>query len=789
MIKKTYLILCLLCCLGAGNRVFGFQQSGHKVFEVKGVRANKKIGVIEVGLNTNLAFNPKTDLNATETIDKRPRKLLFYKEGIDSADETTLLFLIDVSASMSQSLSIIQNAIADAVLSSERYRFFFAPFSYQPGDTVSFRITQARERLAVLTPAAVDVTNIFYALSMNLGVLSRMSGGKKALILITDEATDKADAAKNSAEEWSRLAGKIGKLGDDFVIFTIAIGATPEAPMYQRLSALSSSQADQAFYFPTDFTPDTLKNALTQILQQCIPQRRLLQFRPSNPIFIGEDRRIDMQLVPQKAQTSYSYRFGSYIAPLNFRANIQDLFYWSVLFIIGVILVFLIFAVLSLMVPFYKQKEFKRKYVKPFKRQGNKVSFDPVTNDPIREGDMVVEKCSQVIPLATWEALGRCPNYPECTSFLGCSGAGAKEDIQEHFFSQKGILKKLNWLFFGSIGGFMAWTVYALYQITDLSSFKHTLAVFFQFMFGNIGSEKLDELENTGFVGICIGALLSLTLAIVEELGQSRKFSYLRILSTLVLGFFISLFTFMTGALLQFYLSSFLAGLLTWLLFGVTFGLVISVGSSVSVSRGIAGGLIASISAFFVYFLGVVVVQKGYLGASPALQYIIDGVKMLSFISLGAIMGVVMVTVVSRLEDFELEYIYPVEYNGMLAPISKWLKSGLEISIGTASKSHVFIKWDDPSVLENHARLSYRDGRVLIEPLGEVLVNGVILPEKRKFALQDNDVVQLGRHSTTAFRYREKRTESKGAASVHHSIREAQDRKRPRPEIKIKRRE
>ena len=185
--------------------------------------------------------------------------------------------------------------------------------------------------------------------------------------------------------------------------------------------------------------------------------------------------------------------------------------------------------------------------------------------------------------------------------------------------------------------------------------------------------------------------------------------------------------------------------MIIWSLFGVGFGSILSINSSIELKRGVLGGVIASIISFFIY---------------TAIIYLVpdDGLaKLLSFIILGAVLGALVVTVIANLEDFELVYLSPSEYTGMVKPISKWLKKGMEIYIGSMSKCYVFIKWEDKHVGERHAKLVYSQANVFIIPLHETMVNGVIVPENQKTQLMNNDIIQLGRGSISKMQYKEKR--------------------------------
>ena len=87
----------------------------------------------------------------------------------------------------------------------------------------------------------------------------------------------------------------------------------------------------------------------------------------------------------------------------------------------------------------------------------------------VKEGiahELVVVKCPrQLTTLATWEYVkNQCPNYPRCLDFqTPCDGAGAPTD-RDKFFSGKGMFRRLNWVWFGMVGGFIGWSLFALFK-------------------------------------------------------------------------------------------------------------------------------------------------------------------------------------------------------------------------------------------------------------------------------------------------------------------------------------
>ncbi len=180
----------------------------------------------------------------------------------------------------------------------------------------------------------------------------------------------------------------------------------------------------------------------------------------------------------------------------------------------------------------------------------------------------------------------------------------------------------------------------------------------------------------------------------------SRKESLLKILLRTVAGILISCIVFTIG----FYVQQkgagpFFTGLISWLLFGIGLGYILSIKSSVSLSNGIIGGTLASVSAFLVFSVISNFTPIDFLFAN-----------LISMIVLGTIMGAVIVSIVTALEEYELEVIAPAGYLRTI-PISKWLKSRIGVTIGKSSNSYVYIKWDDREVKPNHAELFAEDGK------------------------------------------------------------------------------
>lgn len=764
--KGFYLvvIICLGICVPI--RLFTQLPIGQPVFEIYSVKPDKRLGALSISINSNIDIREK-DLVGVEKIGFASLHALKYEKvdpryrpkvdkDSEKAEDIAVLFLVDAGTGMTPYLESIRTGIKRALRDGNRCSFFVSGYTNDLHELSALPMIQADTVLSrSLKEGQSTASQLPNTLTSVLIDYDTFPQPKKVIIVLSNQPAEQEIHKREFEQTLARVREQLKKSHTNYLIYGVGLGPSADMSTFHSLADATPSPADDAIHLPGTAIADTLAGTLSIILRNSIPRLKTFYFKPEKYIYVGENR--DLSLIYRQRDleltANKTYRAGSFIAPVFLGANTKSLLFWMGLLVVGSVFVFALFVLLSLFVPYFNRLDFRRKYVMPYVRQGNKTETDPVTGDPIQEGDLVVNKCAQLIPLAIWEALGRCPNHPECTSSMGCNGAGQKEVIQGNFFSQKGILKKLNWLFFGAVGGYLVWTAYAMYQFTDMSSYQTLVNQLFTLMESDITGDKLAELQLTGFIGLSIGAILSVTLAYVEEVGQSRKFSLLRILGKFFLGVFFSVLTLLLGSKLQLEINNyFISGLITWMLFGLSFGLILSIGSGIQFFRAFLGGVLASVIAFLFYFLGVIAVQNLYVGTGPTMQYLVDFIKMTSFIVLGGVLGYGIVSIVSRLEDFELEYVAPKEVSGMVAPISKWLKAGVDVAIGTSSKCYVYVKWNDPAVAGIHAVITYSDRQVFIEPFAETLVNRVIIPMKKKTPLQANDQIRLGRDSTTIFR-------------------------------------
>lgn len=446
-----------------------------------------------------------------------------------------------------------------------------------------------------------------------------------------------------------------------------------------------------------------------------------LQARSAQMFYTGETHKIRVQWASESSVAdSKAFAPGSLVAPF----PTPDQFSWLDMMVIGLLIVSVFLLILSEGTSLYSRVLFRMKYVKKYRevKMPKVTKHDPLTDDPFRDDELVVVRCRTMTSLNTWKFQNhQCMNYPDCMHKANPCQDGENSTGYEKFFSQKGIYKKLNWLWLGSLGGVIAGIIWTATR--------------------GIISGVLSQ----SIFGFMLGFTLATSLAYAEERGQGRAFSWMRVGLRGITGAAVGLALFSLGG---FFASGIGGGyvfqLLIWLFFGTALGYVLSLNSSILAVRGLLAGLAGSFVGFNIYYFLLLQFQNDSLAI------------VISLICFGAIMALIMVTVINRLEDFELEILSPPNFRQRIIPISKWLKLQYDIFIGSDQDNRVWVKWNDEVVLPEHAQLSYDKTNVYIEPFGETLLNGRRIPLHKKTCLKDGDVVQLGRDSVSRMQYREK---------------------------------
>jgi len=402
--------------------------------------------------------------------------------------------------------------------------------------------------------------------------------------------------------------------------------------------------------------------------------------------------------------------------------------FWDIL-VSCLLLLAVILLVFSEIFPLFHVQRFKRKYVFPYSavQKRDERKLHPITGQAIPPGELVVKMCDKEfcnVPLSVWKRKNyQCSHCPD-----QCDGN--LDTWSQRFFTQKGGSKKLNWLWFGAVGGALAWIVNEVLNL----------------LIPNVAPYVTPQIEYTLF-GVAIGFGYAFMLSWVQELGQGSSFSYLWFFVRTLIGMALGALIFWGLSMLG---ANDLLGAVAWVLFCTLLGVVLSIQSSVLWMRGILSGLFAGVISAFIYY------------ALPLLSPNPDAalVKMITLITAGAVLGYFIIRIVQQLDKIELEVVRPSARSGLVFSLDKHLKAGSEVIIGKDMKtSTVRVKWEDDHALGQHAVLQMNDNKVFISPLGEAelwieddrLING------KKKQLKGGEIIQLSRSDrATTFKYLQK---------------------------------
>jgi len=537
------------------------------------------------------------------------------------------------------------------------------------------------------------------------------------------------------------LLEAIKKNIDNLSIYPFLIGADKAKIDLSFAKQIADKTKDKkdGYKFYKEVNTIRFENDLADIHKKYFDNYNLI-IDPGNKRFRGENRTLSVYWSNDEGMIydRFNYKIGT---PLE--DAIEEKFSitsWLTWWFIGAILVLAILALFSFLIPEIRRMNFKKNFVRVYGdiKEAGVQKRDPVTGEVFEDDDLVVIKCQHMTAYSSWQFhKNQCAYYPdECED-------GVINVDSSRFFSQEGVNRRLNWLWFGILGGFLSWTLSSLLVLLPES----ITGVFSNFLLSTLGlSSDLGRYITTEWVlGLSLGLCLTFYLSLVEERGQSSKFNWLWVILRSLIAGILAMVVFIGG----FYFaqkmnidSLYLQYLPSWLCLGLILGLVLSIKSTIFFTRGVLGGLIASLVAFTFYHF--------FSSFFPSDEL----AKMFSFILFGAIMGLVLVAVINRVGDFYLEYIEPEKFR-RVNPIGKWLKTGIDVQIGSDPSSYVFVKWNDQAVEGKHAVLTFDGKRVFIEAFAPTFLNNRSINVGVKYPLKNNDIIKPGANSVTKFMFKE----------------------------------
>lgn len=645
------------------------------------------------------------------------------------------------------------------------------------------------ERLYGISPDSLDYvkrpvkaryTHLYECIDAALGRMSE-SQGKKILIVIGDGENDHNRKTPVTITREDLLA-KITSLDTSYMILPIAMG--PD--IYRQ----NLTQIVQATVQPKDTisygTPgDGFWNEV-ESLREWEWTHTILMKSNTFP-HIGETRKVFVELGGAALSDSTEYALGQLYDPWNEQAN------WQLGYFIGGLIAFLIFIAFAFVVPWRRWASFKKKYVKSYwqvKDEGVQ-RHDPLTKFPFRDDDQVVVRCEHMQSLETWQYEGRkgkdsegsnrkrqgqCLYYPQqCDAGTGPSGI-------IDFFNQKGFYKYLMWVFFGILGGYLGWTLWALVREWDFGFISAWFGEwtmrpeFAENIYTPPGASMQDATRIATetavapwfyqtLLGFLAAFLMTVAIAIGMETSQSKggfkgwQIVYLvfRLLARGIAAGLLTAMVFLGFGFTQYYFlpdAPYLPGLLALLLMGIIVGRALTTYTGIRNIRGFLAGLAGGFVAFHIYYVPVLLFNWRSF----------EGPKLLAFMVMGGLIAYILSRSAPALEASELD-IYTGRKRYGTAFVTDLLRKNEEVIIGRGPTATVRLKMrytpqmNAPgNVTMPFARLILRYEVVYLIPLIFTEVNGDPVAPNERVPLIDGDKITFEHTTPSHLMYREFRT-------------------------------
>lgn len=703
----------------------------------------------------------------------------------------TVLVLLDVSGSMRErmpggkGISKIEKAKNDIVRTINNHRFpehstYFSIFAESTSENIPLD-SSVLETIKIPAEGVGVYTHLYESLWDKIEEMKQLPG-QKAIVLMADGEDD----LKPGAEPWitrEEVIQRIGELDESFRIFPVGIGSSIYPETMREIVEATPYPCDSFRY---NLASDSLSMVFGQIYGDEMPFSHTVQV--SSPIYphVGNEREFIVSFGTKTSKKKY--REGALYNRWTEKTQ------WTSLIFLGSFVVGLSLILFMIVIPFLDWRSWKKKYVKKYweVKQDNVHRHDPLTNFPFQDEDEVVIRCSHMTSLDTWrfesgkvktkdkdekerkksqrkKQKNTCIHYPNrCKVGTGPKGVS-------DFTNQRGVYKKLWWTLFGFAGGFLAWGMWALFEVNrgfkylfmlDGMSAKARVLKFFDYLGTQDPAFEIPRkvretfvsplLDNVG-MGIVLAMSLALVFAFSEELSQSRHRKVItkilaytgRILLRMICSGIVGGLIAFGGTLLHiFFLKDlgYIPGVLMTMLICASTGMILSIRSSIQFGRGLWGGLLAGFVGFTIYYFLFL--------AIPIADF--EWAMLATWIIIGGIMGYILSKIVSRLETASIEY-KDTGKQPRIVPIIQYLKAEEEVTVGRGDGAIVRIKGRTHDLDATYAKIMMRADHVYIDPIEQVFVNDVPIRMNRMTKLSNNDRITFGEKSFATLIYNETR--------------------------------
>lgn len=634
----------------------------------------------------------------------------------------------------------------------------------------------------VKRPVKARYTHLYECIDAALGRMSEAQG-RKLLIVIGDGENDHNRNTPVTVTQ-EDLMSKIAALDSSYYILPVAMGPS----IYrQNLTQIIQSTPQVGDSVSTGTPGDGFWNEV-ESLKEWEWTHTILMKSNTFP-HIGENRTVYVELGADgyAVMDSTNYSLGQLYDPWNEQAN------WQLWYFLGGLLAFLIFILFAFIVPWRRWVDFNKKYVKYYwqvKEEGIQ-RHDPLTKFPFRDDDKVVVRCEHMQSLETWQYEGRkgkdgdtsnrkrqgqCLYYPQkCDAGTGPSGI-------IDFFNQAGFYKYLMWVFFGILGGYLGWTIWALFKEWDFSFVNRWFEGWAlrpeitENIYSPPGASAEDATRIVSetaispwfyqsLLGFVVAFIMTVCIAIAMEAAQAKgglkgnhiAWVILRVLARGLAAGILTALVFVGFGLTQYFVmpdAPYLPGLLALLFMGIIVGRALTTATGIRNVRGFLAGLAGGFVAFHIYYVPVLLFNWRSF----------EGPKLTAFMAMGGLIAYLLSKASPALEASELD-IYTGRKRYGTAFVTDLLRKNEDVIIGRGPTATIRLKMrytpqmNAPgNVTQPFARLVLRNEVVYLVPEIFTEVNGDPIAPNEKVPLIDGDRITFEHTSPSHLRYREFRT-------------------------------
>jgi len=786
--KKSINALLVLLILWSCGELLA-QENGGVVFDINEIIIGDDNETVDIlmaaykitkdgGVNSLGGVDPSW-YSVDETIDgQESNKLLiknveYISENLATGQRKQIYILMDASASMHQNGYVEAKNILKNVFKSNSLKNTAIHIAWFNDGLVESGVRKMEkntfEEFLFIEAVSIEKFPKKSDLSKSLSeIIETLEGNddQKMILLFTNGHSVIKEEENNPVIPNDFTFGNLNR----YQIYTIGVGDLDNTDLLNTLSKQTPSPKDK---FGNGKIPDTFYQTLLGGKDKSAANLKLTVKLDIESSIVGMESRSYVIRYKDGNGNNYADRIEKVFNPSGKTADTRSdgivTFGFKEVLLTGVGIILGLLALFWVAIPLYSQFNFKKNHVKKYKdvKKAGVTASDPLTLEPINDEEMVVVMGKKVMLLDTWKYLKN--NDGETSKD---HAEFFEKQISGNFFNQRGAFQRLNWVWFGALGGFLSWGLEVF-----LSEFVH-LDFYLEFLKGILdspGKQISSAIYSATIIGVSMALGIVSCLALVDELGTSRSFNIARIIKRVLIGVAISIPLFFLESLLtaSISLGGYIGGLVGWTLFGTAMGLTVTLYSGIQKKNGLIGGFISGVIAFHFYYL---------LQNIPQVIDVVnsDFARVTSLILYGGILGYFLFRVIFKLEDFELVYLSPEPFVGRVNPISKWLKSSSidAVYIGADPACEIKIKWaqqDTRATIQPfHAKMTYEDGQVYISAMPvtdateenkitDVLVNEQ--PVRKKFMLQNGDRIKLGVYSISIIQFNSRNKNSAPAAS------------------------